>query len=173
MAEAYLAAHPQLDRAPDTPLIPPPAAKKDRGRVVADTGAPCWRLMPDGNPPGPDWMAASFDDSSWQPLSLPSKELGSGGARMLRAAFALDDPANVEALALDYATTGRMQVHLNGTLIMDISPGGGRGSTEAAKILLKPSTRELLRTGTNHLAVAVDRPPGNHEFDLALEAAMK
>jgi hypothetical protein len=159
MAEAYLAAHPLLPLDPATPLMPPPSGE-----------AECWRLAPDGKAPHSDWKAPSFNDGAWKPISLPSKELGSKNPRMLRGSFPLDDPSAIEALALDYATTGRLQVYLNGTLIMDVSPSG---SSTTAKILLKPSTRELLRAGTNHLAVAVAHPPGNNEFKLALEASMK
>jgi len=172
MAEAYLLAYPQLRLEPDTPLIPPPAGPKGRGEVAADSNARCWRLMPDGKTPDSDWKAPSFNDAAWEPISLPSKMVGSKNLRMLRSTFAVEDPSAVEDLSMDYAAAGSMQVYLNGTLIMDISPGGGRGATGGAKILLKASTRELLHAGANHLAVTVAHPTGNNDFNLALKASI-
>jgi len=173
MATLFLKAYPFRRLAPETPLVPPPAAKKDRGRVVADREAKCWRVRAGAGGAPEGWESPAFEDSGWDRASLPLDKNAAKGARLMRAGFAVEDPGAVGGLSLAYVLNGKLKAYLNGTLVMDIACRSGRGAIDNAAILLKPSTRELLREGENILAVQVDHAPGGKDFDLVLKAMMK
>ena len=104
-------------------------------------------------------------------IVIPAKKLT--GKHLLRKKFTVEDSTKIESLLLDYVTAGEMRVYLNGTLIMHLNPEGGKSKYDRASIPLKPVTVELLKSGSNCLAVEINHPKGVDPFNLTLKAALK
>ena len=84
----------------------------------------------------------------------------------------LKDPKKVTELVLSWELKGRMQVALNGTVIMDISNAQARGAIRGATaIVLKPSTLELLKTGTNKLTLTGSSDQNELNASITLQAS--
>ena len=156
MAKAYLAAHPQWHIYPDQPLFD--AGAKD-----------AWR-MTKAQVTDKDWTSATFDDSTWTPISLPSKQISGKAPILLRRMFDGVDAAAIQSLGLQYSIKGKMDVYLNGTLIFQ---GQVMGWWKSVDMPLVPAAVELLKADKNVLAIALTPADGDDAFTVSLNALAK
>jgi hypothetical protein len=131
---------------------------------------PHWNLLPDKTTPPQSWTTPDFDDRAWQTINLPSKQINGGNVRYLRCAFTELDPKAIDALFLSATVNWRMKAYLNGTLIMDLHK---RGPQPEINVILKDTTRELLRTGKNCLAVELYPFKHPEQFTVTLSAHLE
>ncbi|MDX1683014.1 MAG: hypothetical protein R3336_07840, partial [Phycisphaeraceae bacterium] len=120
--------------------------------LAGEKSGSAWRLHGGDQPPTDGWMKAEFMDLDWKSVVLPAQELGGKGPHHLRRTFVVEDPAAIERLWLVFQNfeAGDVEVFLNGRIIM-VMRGGGR--PDVMPIPLKLNTRELLKKGTNCLAM--------------------
>lgn len=105
--------------------------------AAGDTGASEAKLLKNdqvdvlaGPPPPADWMATTFDDSTWprsrlcELASLPFEQLSSANI-CLRGRFAVPDPSDARDLTLSFDYAGGAAVFVNGKEIWrgDLPPG--------------------------------------------------
>lgn len=110
-----------------------------------------WQFFQGDEVSSRDWMQPSFRNLAWSSLNQPSEQLGGEGTSHLRGVFEIADPGEVEELSISTSATGPMKVFLNGELVFHYT--GKKTSWSSFGIPLKPVTRELLREGTNCLAI--------------------
>ncbi|MCP5519600.1 MAG: CotH kinase family protein [Verrucomicrobiales bacterium] len=163
-----------------------------------------WRYLDDGTDPGPGWRAADFDDSGWgkgaSPLGYGDDDeatvvgyvdadpdadgVQKNATTYFRATFQLDDPAAIDAAALEVVYDDAVIVHLNGVEILrsnNLPPTPGFDTYalsqpgDNAVLTLAAIPLERLRAGRNQLAVEIHqgRPTSSDiSFDLRLTASL-
>jgi hypothetical protein len=177
-----------------------PAAGVDPPDVTLVPAGSTWRYKDDGVNPPAQWMAMSFDDSSW---SSGPAQLGYGDGdeatvvqsgppgnnfptTWFRRAFQVADPSLVSALALDLVRDDGAVVYLNGVEVFrsNMPTGTITGATLAASnvsgadestFYRREIAPALLVAGTNTLAVEVHQSgptSSDVSFDLALRAEL-
>lgn len=162
LAAVFLDKLPSLPPEPDKALTPEPAKTAKNGSF--------WKLLPGKTKPPQLWNSLDFDDSTWQKVNLPSKQISGGHLRYLRCAFTGVVPNDVDALFLSAKVNWRMKAYLNGTLIMDLKK---RGPQPEINVILKDITRELLQPGINCLAIELYPFKNPEQFTVTIKAHSK
>jgi len=162
-------------------FTPPPIRKWAVVAATSETEPQTWRQVqadagPDGASPAPPagWAEAGFDDSKWTASEGALRVGGRGGAPwskatvLRRRTFESGGNRRFTRLCLLVATGRDLTavVYLNGTAILRVEPGPGRGY---AKVELSPTAGRLLKKGTNVLAIQGERGPrGSGSFDVGI-----
>ncbi|BCT93909.1 hypothetical protein LYSHEL_29360 [Lysobacter helvus] len=144
-----------------------------------------WRVSPSDQAP-PGWTSTNFDDAAWPeapaPLGFaPKLEAMAGVApgtkvAYFRKRFDVQDPQLVRDLTLRLRVDDGAVVYLNGREVhrtnfdkQVLKPVSGAAELAYFPVRLSP---ELLRAGTNVLAVEVHQYEDNAQDDLVFDAAL-
>ena len=155
----------------EIPILPLTA--KESVLKVKKSKSVDWKILSGFNSLPRSWNAPDFNDKSWESVKIPTKGLGK--QHLLRTTFQLTQLEDIDHLSLAQDTEGRMQVFLNGEMIIYIDQDRSRGRPRR-DIILKETTKELLRKGTNTLAVIIDNTKSRsktNQFNLDLKVARK
>ena len=128
------------------------------------------RVQPSPSAPE-NWFQAEFDDAVWGRFSsdrgnfLGASSRAAGDrtgwqALFLRSRFGVANPEAVDDLRLSVTYRGAAVVYVNGR---EIARQDGRGSTK--QTLTQPVPQDVLRKGSNVLAIHLDNEGANVAFD--------
>jgi len=96
-----------------------------------------------------------------------------GAAKVGKNSFEVADPKKVKTLVLDWKAHGTLKVSLNGTKIVELTNENGNKRQGSLAIMLKPSTVELLKAGSNELTVEYDAIDKKSTYECKLQAFSK